>query len=70
MTGVVGRTATHAVSIAAWPYIREIADNGLEAALAADRALARGVKTMNGKIVHPSLAAAYATRPLTNEGVR
>ena len=67
MTGVVGRTATHAISVAAWPFIREIANQGLEAALAADPALARGVNTMNGSIVHPGLAAAYSAQPLANE---
>ncbi len=33
MTSVVARTATHAFNNAAWPYMREIAERGLEAAL-------------------------------------
>jgi len=70
MTGVVGRTATHALSNATWPFIQEIANKGLEAALAADPVLARGVNTMNGDIIHPGLAAAYAARPYASEGTR
>ncbi len=55
MTGVLGRTTTHAVNNAAWPFIREIANKGLEEAVAADEALRQGVNTYNGEIVHPVL---------------
>ena len=34
MTGVVARTTTHAINNAAWPYVRLIANAGLDAALA------------------------------------
>ncbi len=43
LPGVVARTATHAFLNAAWPYIRAAAGQGVEAAVAADSALARGV---------------------------
>ncbi len=49
--GVVARTATHAFLNAAWPYIRAIADQGLEAALAADPALRRSVVTHAGRMM-------------------
>lgn len=55
MTGVVARTTTHAINNAAWPYVRLIANLGLEAALAEDSALRRGVNLLNGEIVHPAL---------------
>ena len=58
MTGVVGRTATHALNNAACPYVHQIAQLGLDRALAANPALARGVATRNGQIVNEALADA------------
>jgi alanine dehydrogenase len=63
MTGVVARTTTHAINNAAWPYIRLIANTGLEAALAADPALRRGLNIQNGEIVHPGLRESVGGRP-------
>lgn len=50
--GVVGRTATHAFLNAAWPFIREIASLGVDQALAANPALARGLATHQGAAHH------------------
>lgn len=61
MTGVLGRTATHALNNATWPFILLIASVGIEAAIEQNQALARGVATHNGKIVSPLLS---------NEGAR
>jgi len=58
--GAVPRTATHAFNNAIWPYIRRIAEIGIERALQELPALARGVATRDGQIVSESLAAAYA----------
>jgi len=55
MTGVVARTTTHAFNNAAWPYILQIAQKGLEQAVADDPALRNGLNTYGGKIVHPAL---------------
>jgi alanine dehydrogenase len=55
MTGVIARTTTHAFNNAAWPYIKEIANKGLNQALTSDRALRHGLNTYDGKIVHPAL---------------
>ncbi len=55
MPGVVARTATHAFVNAALPYFIRIADEGVEAALANDPALALGVNTHQGKLVHLTL---------------
>jgi alanine dehydrogenase len=49
MPGVVARTATHAFLNAAWPYVRALADLGVEAALAAHPALRRGLITHQGQ---------------------
>ena len=56
MAGVVGRTATHALNNATWPFVQEIVRNGVTAALKANPALARGVATHDGRIVNQALA--------------
>jgi alanine dehydrogenase len=62
MTSVVARSATHALTNAAWPFISEIADHGFEAALAILPALARGVATHQGHVVNPMLASYLGVR--------
>ncbi|HET7089726.1 MAG TPA: alanine dehydrogenase [Anaerolineae bacterium] len=62
MTAVVARTATHALNIAAWPLIWEIAHKGLDAALGSLPALRRGVATRDGRVVNAALAAALGLR--------
>jgi alanine dehydrogenase len=57
--GALPRTSTHAFNNAAWPYIRHIAETGLDQAIEDLPALARGVATRNGEIVNETLAAAY-----------
>ncbi len=57
--GVLPRTSTHAFNNAAWPYIRHIAEVGLDRAVEQMPALARGVAVRDGRIVHEALAAAY-----------
>jgi alanine dehydrogenase len=52
MSGVLGRTATHALYIGMYPYLKSIAAHGIEAALESIPALERGVNTRNGEIVH------------------
>lgn len=47
--GVVARSATHAFLNAAWPYIRALARQGVDAAAAADPALARGISIDHGE---------------------
>ena len=55
MTSVVARTATHAFNNAAWPYIQAIVRKGVDAAIAEDASLARGVNIRQGEIVSPAL---------------
>jgi alanine dehydrogenase len=59
MSGVIARTATHAFNNAAWPHIQNIVGLGLDKALAQDPALARGVVTRDGEILHRALKAVY-----------
>lgn len=54
MSSIVARTATHAYLNAAFPYISEIANRGVEAAIAANPAIEQGVGTYQGKIRHIS----------------
>lgn len=57
--GAVPRTATHAFNNAIWPYIRHIAEVGLDQASREMTGLARGIVTQRGEIVNESLAATY-----------
>jgi alanine dehydrogenase len=62
MTGVLGRTATHALNNASWPFIREIAEVGLEKALQRNTPLKRGLYAHHGEIVQPNLRDALEGR--------
>lgn len=55
MPGVIARTATHAFVNAAMPYLLEIANHGVDAAIAADRSLEKGINTHDGRLVHLTL---------------
>jgi alanine dehydrogenase len=59
MPGGVPITATMALTNATLPYVEAIADNGLRAAVGADRALARGVNVLEGKITYEAIAEAH-----------
>jgi alanine dehydrogenase len=54
MPGVVARTSTHAFINAAFPYIQELANRGIDLAIAENPAIEKGVNTYQGKIVHLS----------------
>ncbi|MBM4422524.1 MAG: alanine dehydrogenase [Chloroflexi bacterium] len=51
MPGVLGRTATHALNNATWPYTQLITALGVDAAVAQSQPLARGVMTHGGKVI-------------------
>jgi alanine dehydrogenase len=61
MTSVVARSATHALTNAAWPFISAVADGGFDQALAIVPALKRGVATHEGHVVNRVLAAHLGT---------
>ncbi len=52
MPGAVPRTSTRALAAATSPYVMALADQGAEAALAADASLAKGLMTRGGELVH------------------
>lgn len=49
--GVVGRTATHAFLNAAWPFVHDVAEEGLDAAVARNAALRRGLVMQAGELL-------------------
>ena len=62
MTGVLGRTATHALGNASWPFVQLIAEIGVNKALEARPTLRNGVYTSQGKMIHPYLRDALEGR--------
>jgi alanine dehydrogenase len=54
----VARTASHAVTNAALPFLLEIGARGIDSAIRADSALAHGVNVWHGKLVNAQVAHA------------
>jgi alanine dehydrogenase len=59
MPGAVPNTSTYALTNATLPYVMELADRGLAAAVARDRALAPGVNLYRGQVVSVPVAEAH-----------
>ena len=59
MPGAVPITSTKALTNATLPYLEAIADHGLAEAVARDRALARGVNVLDGKVTYEAVADAH-----------
>jgi alanine dehydrogenase len=59
MPGAVPVTSTKALTNATLPYVEAIANEGLREAIARDRALARGVNVLEGKITYEAVAEAH-----------
>ncbi|MBV8258500.1 MAG: alanine dehydrogenase [Actinobacteria bacterium] len=59
MPGGVPITSTQALTNATLPYVEAIADHGLAEAVARDRALARGVNVLEGKVTYEAVAEAH-----------
>jgi len=60
MPGAVPVTATRALTNATLPYIRRLAEEGIDTALANDPGFGRGLDVRGGKIVYEPVATAYA----------
>ena len=61
MPGAVPLTASLALNHATLPFVKKIADLGLEKACASDNHLANGLNMAKGEITHPSVEAALNT---------
>ena len=59
MPGAVPITSTKALTNATLPYVEAIADKGLRDAVAQDKALARGVNAIDGKLTYEAVAEAH-----------
>lgn len=59
MPALTPQTSTEALTQATFPYIKMIADLGIEDACRKDHGLAKGVNTRNGKVVHPVIARLF-----------
>jgi len=59
MPGAVPVTSTFALTNVTLPYVEAIADHGLREAVARDRALARGVNVVDGKLTYEAVADAH-----------
>jgi alanine dehydrogenase len=59
MPGAVPRTSTNGLSNATLPYVIKLADQGFEAAVAADESLALGVNIYQGKVTYQAVAEAF-----------
>jgi len=57
MPGAVPRTSTAALTAATLPYVRQMANQGISAALAGDSALACGLMTRDGKLMTEAISA-------------
>jgi len=66
MPGAVPITSTKALTNVTLPYVEAIADHGLAAAVGRDRALARGVNALEGRVTYEAVADAHGLdyRPL------
>jgi alanine dehydrogenase len=58
MPGAVAHTSTVALTNATLPYVLALAERGVDAALAADPALAKGLNTQRGELRNEGVARA------------
>ncbi len=59
MPGAVPVTSTFALTNVTLPYVEAIAEDGVAEAIGRDRALARGVNAMDGKLTYEAVAEAH-----------
>ena len=62
MPGAVARTSASALNAVTLPFVLALADQGVEAALAADPHLRAGLNVHAGRLVHPAVADALRDR--------
>jgi alanine dehydrogenase len=63
MPGAVPITSTYALTNATLPYVIELAEAGVQEALARDPGLRRGLNVQDGEITHPAVAEALGLVP-------
>jgi len=67
MPAATPHTSTFALTNATFPYVRLLAEMGLDRAIAASRPLRQGINTYRGRLVHPAVAESQglACQPLS-----
>ena len=60
MPGAVPVTSTRALTNATMPYVRRLAEQGIDTALADDPGFGLGLNVNNGEILYEPVATAYA----------
>ncbi len=65
MPGAVPITSTYALTNATLPYVLELAEHGIEQALARDPGLRMGLNVAGGRITHPAVAEALGMGPVS-----
>jgi len=63
MLGAVARTSTLALNNVTLPYVKSLADLGVESALAKDPGFAKGLNVLSGQVVHPAVREALGLAP-------
>jgi alanine dehydrogenase len=66
MPGAVPHTSTYALTNATLPYILEVAEHGVAAAVGRDAALAVGLSTVGGKVINAAVAEALGLEAAPN----
>jgi alanine dehydrogenase len=69
MPGAVPITSTYALTNATLPYVIELADHGVEHALARDPGLRMGLNVAGGEITHPAVAEALGIAAVSPDGM-
>ena len=69
MPALVPRTSTFALTNATLPYVLELADRGIGAAVKTNPVLGKGVNVWRGALVHPAVAAFVGEPPAPLETV-
>jgi alanine dehydrogenase len=69
MTAAVPRTASRALTISVLPYLQRMAHEGMDAVLAADPGLARGLYMYKGKLVNEHVARLMGQEPVPIEEI-
>jgi alanine dehydrogenase len=69
MTAAVPRTASRALTISVLPYLQRMAHEGMDAVLAADPGLARGLYMYKGELVNEHVARLMGQEPVPIEEI-
>jgi alanine dehydrogenase len=69
MPGAVARTSTYALTNVTLAYAVALADLGWRNAMRADPALAAGLNTHDGEVVHAAVASAHSLPPMVIDGL-